>query len=102
MPSREKQEDPWWFSPSVFQMIATDKAIRRCQLSSLLIQKILSTLAKARYPTRPKRARKNWVENVCVDGTMYQLNCYVDENTKMIVTTDIRPPKEMRRTQKHT
>jgi len=100
--SRKKREDPWWYSPSIFQIIATDKAIRRCQLAPLLIQKILNTLAKVRYPTRPKRARKNWVENVWVDGIMYQLNCFVDEKTKMIVATDIRAPKEMRRPRKHT
>lgn len=98
----KKKEDPWWFSPSIFQVQATDKAIRCAHLDSLLLQKIFYTLAKARYPTRPRRARKNWIENVYVDGTMYQLNCFIDENAKMIVVTDIRSPKEMRRTRKHT
>lgn len=102
MPSKIIDEDPWWFSPSIFQVIATDKAIRRCQLPALLIQRILYVLATTRYPSRPKRARKNWIENVFVDGVLYQLNCFVDENTKMIVVTDIRAPKEMRRTHKHT
>jgi hypothetical protein len=67
-----------------------------------LLSKIFDALAKARYPTRPKRARRNWVENVSVGGTMFQLNCFVDENTKMIVVTNIRAPKEMRRTHIHT
>jgi hypothetical protein len=103
LPSKKKQkEDPWWFSPSIFQVTATDKAIRHCQLPSLLLQKIFSTLVKARYPSRAKRPRKSWVENVTVDGALYQLICYADEKTKMIVATDIRPPKEMRKTHIHT
>jgi hypothetical protein len=103
LPSNKKQKgDLWWFSPSIFQIIATPKALKRCELDPILIQKIFCTMANARYPTRPKRARKNWVENVTVDGALYQLNCFVDENPKMIVVTDIRPPKEMRKTHIHT
>ena len=103
LPSKKKkEEDPWWFSPSMFQVIATEKAIRRCQLDGTLIQRIFNALTKARYPSRAKRARKDWVENVTVDGALYQLICHVDDKTKMIVTTDIRPPKEMRKTHIHT
>lgn len=103
MPSKKKkEEDPWWFSPSIFQVIATEKAIRRCQLDGLLIQRIFNALVKARYPSRAKRAGKDWVENVTVDGALYQLICYVDEKTNMIVATDIRPPKQMRKTHIHT
>ena len=102
MCSRKKRPDPWWYSPSRFQVIATPKAIRYCKLPPLLIQKILSTLADAKFPTRPKRAKRNWVEPVCTDGTMYQLSCYVDINQKMIVVTNIRIPKKMRRIKIHT
>lgn len=102
MSSRKKKEDPWWYSPSIFEIIPTEKAIRRCQLHSLLIQKILIAMANARFPTRPRRAKRNWVEPVYVDGAMYQLSCHVDGKEKVIVVTNIRPPKKMRRTRTHT
>lgn len=101
MPSKE-DEDPWWLSPSIFQIMMTKKATDHANLKNFLLAKISHALASARFATRPKRARKNWVENVCVDGVTYQLNCFVDEKTKMIVISDIRAPKTMRRTHRHT
>lgn len=100
LPSRKTRDKPWWFSPSVFNIIPTEKTIRRCQLHPLLIQKILTTMAGARFPTRPKRAKMNWLEPVCVDGAMYQLSCHIDRNEKIIVVTNIRVPKKMRKPKK--
>ena len=98
MPSPRERPDPWWYSPTRFQVIATPEAIRKCELSPLLIVKITNALADSRFPTRPRRAKRKWVESVCVEGAMYQLTCCVDTTEKMIVITYIRPPKRMRRT----
>jgi hypothetical protein len=95
LPSRKKKEDPWWYSPTEFQIIATERAIRRCQLHPLLIQKIFVAMAKRRYPTRPKRAKRKWVELVCVDDVFYQLSCHVNED--MIVVTNISINKKVRK-----
>ena len=97
MGSRKERPEPWWYSPTRFQVIATPKAIRNCELPALLIQKILNALADSRFPTRPRRAKRKWVEPVCVGEAMYQLSCSVDVIEKMIVVTNIRPPKKMRR-----
>lgn len=100
LPSRKTQDEPWWFSPSVFDIIPTEKTIRRCKLHPLLIQKILTSMAEARFPTRPKRAKMNWLEPVFVGGAMYQLSCHIDRNEKIIVVTNIRVPKKMRKPKK--
>jgi threonyl-tRNA synthetase len=99
MVSRKKQADPWWFSPTQFDIIAIAKVYRR--LPYLAVQKVLYTLAQAKYPTRPKRAKNDWMESVYVDGATYQLSCRIDENEKKIVVTNIRPPKGMSRTRRH-
>lgn len=73
--------------------MATPRAISRSKLPPLLIQKIYATLAEAKFPTRPVRAKNNWCELVCVDGTTYQLSCDLDKIEKMIVVKDIRVPR---------
>jgi hypothetical protein len=99
MPSRKKLEDPWWFTPSIFDVVAIDKVYRK--LSATLVQKILYTMTKAMYPTRPRRAKDTWFEPVCLDGATFQLSCRIDENNKKIVVTNIRPPKKMMRIRRH-
>ena len=101
LPDRKEREELWWFSPSVHQIIATDKAIKRCNLPPLLIQRIFTTMAEARYPTRPKRAKTSWLEPVCVDGVTYQLSCMLDKEEKMIVVKNIRTPVKPRRKKIH-
>ena len=95
MPSRKKQEDPWWFTPSQFDAIAAAKVYRK--LTPELIQKILYTMTSAKYPIRPRRAKDTWLESARLDGQTYQLSCRIDEGNKKIVVTNIRAPREMRR-----
>jgi len=87
---RQKQR-PWWYSPTVDQIIATDDAIERCGLHSLIIQRIFTAMANKKYPTRPKRAKKSWLENLTVSGVKCQLSCVIEEDK--IVVTNIRLPK---------
>lgn len=97
--SRKKQDDPWWFSPTQFDVVAIDKVYRH--LPYLLIQRVLRALTKAQYPTRPRRAKDTWIEPVSLEGTMYQLSCRIDEENRKIVVTHIRFPKKMFRTRRH-
>lgn len=101
MSSRKERDSPWWFSPTRFDIIAIDKVYRK--LPNLVVQKVLYTMAQAKYPTRPKRAKYAWMESVCVDGATFQLSCRIDENNKKIVVTNIRPPSKMvRKPRRHT
>jgi hypothetical protein len=99
MPSRKEKDAPWWFSPTKFDITAINKVYRK--LPYLKVQKIFYIMAQAKYPTRPRRAKNEWMESVCVDGSTYQLSCRIDENNKKIVVTNIRPPKGMTRTRRH-
>lgn len=51
-------------------------------------------MARNRYPTRPKRAKKSWAEPVCIEGMTYVLSCHIDEEEKLIVVKNIRVPKK--------
>lgn len=94
MPSKKNQgDDPWWFSPTQFDVVAKAKVYR--YLPYLLIQRVMKELAKTQYPTRPKRAKDTWIEPVRMEGTTYQLSCRIDEVNKKIVVTHIRFPKKM-------
>lgn len=88
---KQKRRRPWWHSPYVDQIMATDRAIERCKLHSLIIQRIFSAMAKKKYPTRPRRARRKWLENVTVDGVRCHLSCIVEADK--IVVTNISLPK---------
>jgi hypothetical protein len=101
MSSRKKPNDPWWFSPSIFDVVAIDKVYQQSKLPPLLIQKVLHALAEARFPTRPRRAKKEWVESVYVDGTTFVLSCHIDQNEKKIVVKNIRPTKKLTRPKRH-
>lgn len=86
LPSKKKRFiRPWWHSPSVSQIIATTKAIENCNIPPLIIQHIFSVMAQVKYPTRPSRARKKWLEPLVVDGTRVYLSCHV-EGDKIVVT----------------
>jgi hypothetical protein len=87
-------------TPTIFDTVAINKVYRR--LPYLLVQRVLYTLAKAQYPTRPRSAKDTWIEPVSLEGAMYQLSCRIDENNKKIVVTNIRPPKKMMRSLRHT
>lgn len=101
MPSRKEKEDPWWFKPLDLQIFVTEKAVRKCKLHSLKIQAIITAMVKAKYPTRPRRAKRSWVEPVCVDGEFYHLSCHIDNDEKRIVVKNIRVPRKVRRTKRH-
>lgn len=92
-----RDDNPWWYYPYVNEIIPTEKAIKRCRLHPLKIQQILSTMARARFPTRPKRAKKSWLEPVCVDYVTYQLSCHIDAREHAIVVTNIRVPRGMKK-----
>lgn len=79
-------------------MIPPDVA-KESALHSLTLNKIEHTLAEKTFPyTRPKRTRHNWLEEVTVDGVLYQLSCCVDDyqNKEFIVIRNIRKHKKMR------
>jgi hypothetical protein len=101
LPSRKKKEDPWWFSPTIFDVVATDKAIHQSRLPPLIVQRVLYAMARAKYKTRPRRANRSWPETVLLDGATYQLSCEIDQNEKKIVVTYIKAPKEMRKPRRH-
>jgi len=96
--SRKKQADPWWFSPTRFDVVFKAKVYR--QFNSVLLQKIAYEFARAQYPTRSRRAKNDWTEPVVVDAATYLLSCSIDENNRKIVVTYIRPPKKMLRTRR--
>ena len=97
MPSNKKG-NPWWYSPTVWNVLFTPDVIKESKIHSLLLQKIATTLADKPFPTRPKRARHNWLEDVVLDGVLYQLSCCVDEYQKeeFIVIKNIRTHKKLR------
>jgi hypothetical protein len=99
MPSGKKRPDPWWYTPTIFDVVAIAKVYRH--LPYLLIQRILRELAKTLYPTRPRNAKDMWIEPVTLDGALFQLSCRIDEKNRKIVVTNIRPPKKMMRTFRH-
>jgi len=99
LPSRKKQEDPWWFSPTIFDIMATAKVLQK--FNSAMLQKIFHAMTRLMYPNRPRRAKSSWTEAVDVDGATFQLSCYIDENAKKIVVTYIKPPKKMMRSRRH-
>lgn len=79
-------------------MIPPDVA-KDSELHSLTLTRIASTLAEKPFPySRPKRAGHDWLENVTVDGVLYQLSCCVDDyqNKEFIVIKNIRQHKKMR------
>ncbi len=59
-----------------------------------MVQKILHQLTLAQYPTRPNKAKCSWIEPVQVEGTWYILSCSIDEDTKNIVVSYIKPKKQ--------
>lgn len=92
MPPRKRaKEPPWWHSPTIEQIYVTPKAIRRCKLPALIIQRISSCLADQKYPTRPRRARRNWLEELDVDGVRVKLSCVVER--ELLVITNIELPR---------
>ena len=98
MPSKKKRDDPWWYSPSVWNVMFTPDAIKESGIHPLKLEKIARTLADKPFPTRPKRARHGWLEEVILDGVLYQLSCCVDDYQKeeFIVIKNIRTHKKMR------
>lgn len=98
MPSNKKGKNPWWYSPSVWDIMFTTDAVKESGLHSLKLHKIASTMADKPFPTRPKRARHNWLESVTVDGVLYELSCCVDDyqNKEFIVVRNIRTHKKLR------
>jgi len=99
VPSRKRRQRPWWYSPSIDQIIATPDAIKRCRLPPLIIQRIFAEMARTPYPTRPTRARRRWLEPLTVDGAECQLSCHVEEDKIVVTNINIlkgfeRIPKE--------
>lgn len=93
MPSRKKRliaENPWWYSPSIDQIIAIPELLE--QLPSLRIQRIFNAMANDPYPTnRPKRARRKWIETQTVDGVECRMSCIVEADK--IVVKNISFPR---------
>lgn len=96
----KKDEDPWWFSPSIHDVIPNAKVLR--QYRHAIIQKVIYAFTQVQYPNRPRRSKNDWVEPpLIVDGAKYTLTCSIDENNKKIVIKDIRVPKKMFRSRRH-
>jgi len=92
LPSKKKKFiRPWWHSPRVSQIFATTEAIEKCGLPPLIIQRIFFVMTQDKYPTRPSRARKKWLERLVVDEARVYLSCHVEGDK--IVVTHIRLPK---------
>ena len=71
------------------------------KLTHQQVNKILFTMAQKKYPTcRPLRPKSSWVESVLVKGIDYVLTCHVDVNAEIIVVTNIRVPKKMKKVKK--
>jgi hypothetical protein len=96
----KKTKKPWWItSVSLFDVMFTPDAIKQAtdhKLHALTLDKIASAVANKPFPTRPKRARHKWLEQVIVDGVRYELSCCVDdyENHEFIVVSNIRIHKK--------
>ena len=89
--SRKKRyERPWWHSPTVNQILVTTDAMERCRLPPLIIRRIISAMAEKKYPSRPKRAKKNWLENLLVDGAKVYLSCHVEEEKIVVTNINVR------------
>jgi hypothetical protein len=100
LPRKKDEADPWWFSPTIFDVIPNAKVLRQFKYS--LIQKIIYAFTKVQYPNRPRRAKHDWMEPPLeIDGAKFTLTCSIDENNKKIVIKDIRTPKKMIRSRRH-
>lgn len=98
MSSRKRRyERPWWHSPTVDQIMVTTDAIERCRLPPLIIQRIISVMAEKKYPTRPKRAKRNWLEKLLVDGAKVYLSCHVEKEKIVVINIDVRKGFEKRK-----
>ena len=96
MPS--KKDKPWWFTPSVWDVMFPPDVVRKSSLHSLKLHKIAQALADKPFPTRPKRTGHTWLESVVVDGVLYELSCCVDDykDKEFIVVRNIRTHKKVR------
>lgn len=92
MPSRKFKAKPWWFKPNVWDVIPNARVLR--EIDYALLQKIINAFVKAKYPTRPKKAKTSWSEPVIVDRVKHVLSCSIDEANHKIVITYIRTPKK--------
>jgi len=57
-------------------------------------------MAEKKYPTRPRRAKKNWLEEVLVDGGKVYLSCHVEEEKIVVTNIDVRKGLERIRRKK--
>ncbi len=87
---KRRRKRPWWHSPTVDQITVTPEEIVRCRLPALIIQRFLSVMTKVKYPTRPWRAKKNWQENLLVDGAKVYLSCHVEDEKIVVTYIDVR------------
>ena len=96
----KKDEDPWWYSPTIFDVIPNAKVLR--QIKYATIQKVIYAFTEVQYPNRPRRAKNDWEEPpILVDGTKYTLVCSIDEKNRKIVIKNIRTPKKRFRFRRH-
>ena len=92
MPSGgRRRERPWWHKPNIEDIYAKPEEIRRCRLPPLIITRIFNAMTEVKYPTRPRRAKRKWLENLTVDGVRVQLSCHVEGDH--IVVTNINLPR---------
>jgi len=84
---RKKASNPWWWTPTLEDVLIDRDAMERCKLHPLIVERARHALVNNKYSSRP-RAKRKWLEIVYVGDLKLALSCKIEK--EKIVVTNLR------------